>query len=208
MPTVAAFIKEEMKNPRVSQSVRKCAENISAQSIHGIISQAQEFCNRLAPVRDALNQVSDLVGILMVTAVWPMIQKLTRIREGETGYSPLRQALVNHLSRLKNKHNMKFWDDIMWFAPDFISLRARKAGFTPLSVERTNDLFRGETPIFHISEHEWKSYLFCTDYEWDPSRQRTEMNWWDTIGIHKFPSVYEAAKLPQVPMGPPSSNKM
>ena len=181
MPTVAAFIDAELCNPRVSESVRKCAELISTCSVRSIMSSASEFCSRLAPLHDALQRFSDLDGTSTATTVWPMIQKLTRISKEEAGCEALQVALKHHLSRLNNKHNMKFCEDIMWFAPDFITLRAKKSGILPISVDRANDLFRSGNPTFHITENEWSSYLNCSDYEWNPSCRTTELKWWEVF---------------------------
>ena len=84
-------------------------------------------------------------------------------------------------------------EDVMWFAPDFIALRARKADLKPIDFSRANDLFRGGSPIFQITKNKWSEYVNCVDYEWDSRVHKCELHWWQTVGVYKYPGIHQAA---------------
>ena len=193
LPTVVAFLKQELENPRVCQSVRKCADLIAREGVDNLATSAKYFLEELAPIQKALQKFSDLDGTPLATGVWPTLERLRKASRVGSCSEAFECALKHHINRLSVHHNMKYWEDVMWFAPDFIALRARKAGLEPIHFSRANDLFRGGSPIFQITENEWNEYVNCVDYEWDSRVHKCELHWWQTVGVYKYPGIHQAA---------------
>ena len=70
-----------------------------------------------------------------------------------------------------------------------------------ISVERANNLFdrdlgfaNQQAPLFSITQMDWREYVSCTNFEWDPVLHHNEYVYWCTVGDKLFPSIAFTAR--------------
>ena len=139
----------------------------------------------------ALSQLSDMCDRAMATLVYPMCVRLLDYSAEPSAPSKLTRSIARHVARLSDTHFMKFWGNVMWFSPEWITLVARPSGKAPISADRANDLFQSGYPMFSISPAAWHSFISCQDFQY--AAGTSDEAWWDMVGRELFPTIYEAA---------------
>ena len=190
MDTVSAFVYSESEKARASKSIIKCKRLLDRYGALEIKASCFTFLEQCSVLHSALNKFSDMLGKPMATHVGTTLQLLFEHSESDEAPSRMREALLYHKTRLQKNHNMRFWNDVLWFRPGWIVQFARPCGLLPISVARANNVFdknadgpSAEQPIFRISSDEWEKYLACLDFSWDPSKFSNEYEWWCGPGV-------------------------
>ena len=148
--------------------------------IQSTMLEAKAFLKEMEPLHKVLLRFSDYSHAPLATSVWASIEDVrvhgqTLAKQGKTEF---KAAFEHHAGRLRQRHDMRFWERVRWLHPLF--MRATRGSTPPPTAE---DMSRDLQ--VQIDADEWAKYCTCTDFKWKGMSH--EGDWWSGIGGEMFP---------------------
>ena len=123
-----------------------------------MMEAAVTFLKHLKPLHDLLDMYSDPKSVPLACGVWSSLEKIRAWAERKTEFPGFKISFDHHMKRVKEHHNMLFWDCVRWLNPDEIRFR----GDEPIpDFNKMNQAFYPEV----IPQLEWEKFTAMTVFE-------------------------------------------
>ena len=158
---------------------------LAANEVEPIQQVALQFLEDLKPLHDLLDLYSDPKSVPLACGVWDAFEKIRVWSRKKTGIPELASAYEQHMKRVKEHHNMLFWECVRWFNPFTIQYRHDEE--VP-SLEVMNRAFAPEV----IPQEEWVKYSSMTEF--NMTEDMHVGDWWAQDCVKaEFPKLSELA---------------
>ena len=160
LPAIREFVKQEVKRQgvRCSASLIALGDLLSKNDIKPMMEAAVTFLKHLKPLHDLLDMYSDPKSVPLACGVWSSLEKIRAWAERKTEFPGFKISFDHHMKRVKEHHNMLFWDCVRWLNPDEIRFR----GDEPIpDFNKMNQAFYPEV----IPQLEWEKFTAMTVFE-------------------------------------------
>ena len=160
MGSIREFVRQEIirQKTKASASLMLLGDLLANNDIQLIMQEAARFLEELKPLHVLLDLYSDPKCVPLACGVWDSLEKIRVWAESKASTIPkAKEAYDKHMARVKERHNMLFWECVRWLNPNVIEYRYDEE---ILSLDKMNRAFHPEV----IPKDEWDKYTQITSF--------------------------------------------
>ena len=188
MGSIREFVRQEIirQKTKASASLMLLGDLLANNDIQLIMQEAAQFLEELKPLHVLLDLYSDPKCVPLACGVWDSLEKIRVWAESKAITIPkAKEAYDKHMARVKERHNMLFWECVRWLNPNVIEYRYDEE--IP-SLDKMNRAFHPEV----IPKDEWDKYTQITSFNVPEGMHVGD--WWAQDSVKAdFPELAEIA---------------